>query len=105
MQIGRRIYFEKSNGIIVWDKGEMQGDVRETTLDEDKSVMPILGVLDAKGQLGVLQLDYGAQTDSFASCQGYYVNVSDNSVVFLTGAAAADAENTATTTAGSTASA
>jgi hypothetical protein len=105
LQIGRKIYYEKANGIVVWDKGEMQGDVKETTLDEDKAAMPILSALDTKGQLGVLQLDYGAQADSFATCKGYYINVSENSVVFLTGADAATAENTAATTTDSTTSA
>ena len=88
MQIGRKIYFEKANGIVVWDKGEMSGDVRETTLDEDKAVMPLLSVLDAKSQLGILQLDYSADSDKFASCEGYYINVADNLVVFLTATSA-----------------
>jgi hypothetical protein len=88
MNIGCKIYFEKTNGVPVWNKGEMSGDVVETTLEQDKSVMPILGVLDAKGQLGTLQLDYGAQADNFKTCKGYYINVADNSIVFLTAASA-----------------
>jgi hypothetical protein len=105
LQIGRKIYYEKANGVIVWDKGEMSGDVVETTLEQDEVTMPILSALDTKGQLGILQLDYGAQANSFATCKGYYINVSDNSVVFLTGAEASTTESTTTTTTDSTASA
>lgn len=83
MQIGRKIYYEKTNGVPVWDKGEMSGDVVETTLAEDKTTFPLLSVLDVKGQLGTLQLDYGTDKDKFASCKGYYINVTDNTVVFL----------------------
>lgn len=25
MDIGRKVYFGKSNGIVIWDKGEMTG--------------------------------------------------------------------------------
>lgn len=81
--IGRKIYFEKTNGVIVWDKGEMSGNVEETTLYEDKVNVPLLNILDIKGQLGILQLNYGDYSTNFQSCKGYYINVTDNSIVFL----------------------
>ena len=32
MNIGRRIYYEVETGIVLWDKGEMSGNVFETTV-------------------------------------------------------------------------
>ncbi|MTK12098.1 MAG: hypothetical protein F8N39_08425 [Clostridiaceae bacterium] len=74
---------KKSNGVIVWDKGEMSGDVQETSLEQDKQVMPMLSALSEKGQLGVVQLKYGEFSTQFQLCKGYYINVTDNSIVFL----------------------
>lgn len=73
MEIGRKIYYEKTNGIVIWDKGEMSGDVRETTFEEDCSAMPILTLIDPV-QLGILQLNYGDYSEEFSTCQGYRIN-------------------------------
>lgn len=85
MEIGRKIYFSKSTGAILWDKGEMQGAVVETTQAQDEATMPILSVFDAKGDLGVLQLDYGQDDDKFAACAGYYIDPTTSKIVYLTG--------------------
>jgi hypothetical protein len=75
MQVGRKIYYESPTGIIIWDKGEMSGDIRETTLADDKTVFPELAILDAAGSLGVLQLNYGARSDEFANLGTYNVDI------------------------------
>lgn len=82
VQIGRKIYYEKSNGVVIWDKGEMAGDVRETTLEEDKEVMPILTLIDSN-QLGVKQLNYGELAENFINCKGYRINPITEEVEFV----------------------
>ena len=79
MQIGRKIYYGKSNGLIIWDKGEMSGNVRETTFEEDKQVMPILALV-AENELGVLQLTYGEYLNEFQTCCKYTIDVVGNLV-------------------------
>jgi len=83
MNIGRKIYYDCSTGIILWDLGERSGNVTPTTYEQDLSVMPLLGVLQSKNQLGTLQLNYGDYSSNFQSCKGYYINVADSSIVFL----------------------
>lgn len=82
MDIGRKIYFEKTNGVIIWDKGEITGNVRETTLQEDIEAMPVLSLID-ESQLGVLQLEYGAYRVQFRSCRGYKVNPATLQIEFV----------------------
>jgi len=83
MNVGHKIYYEKTNGIIIWDKGEMSGDVRETTLAEDEATMPELVTLDAAGNLGVLQLDYGARDNEFANLGTYHVDITQTPPVLV----------------------
>ncbi|UWG95513.1 hypothetical protein LPY66_11325 [Dehalobacter sp. DCM] len=59
MNIGRKIYYDTS-GSILWDKGEMSGDVRETSYNEDLAVLP--AIVDAAG---FIQLGYGERTEEF----------------------------------------
>ncbi|HBQ85363.1 MAG TPA: hypothetical protein DD811_02630 [Syntrophomonas sp.] len=83
MQIGRKIYYEKNNGVVIWDKGEMEGDVVETTLEQDMEVMPVLTLI-APEHLGVKQLTFGELSDSFAICRGYRINPDTEEVEFVT---------------------
>jgi hypothetical protein len=73
MDIGRKIYYGKSNGIAIWDKGEMSGSVRETTLEEDMITMPILALI-SDAELGICQLEFGELAEQFAVCQGYIID-------------------------------
>ena len=82
VQIGRKIYYEKNNGVVIWDKGEMDGDVRETTLEEDLITMPVLGLIDPN-QLGIKRLDYGELADSFKTTIGYRINPDTEEVEFV----------------------
>lgn len=79
--IGRRIYYEKSNGIVICERGEMSGDVTETTLEQDKASMPVLTLIDS-AQLGVKQLAYGELSIQFASSKGYRINPTTLEVEF-----------------------
>lgn len=82
MQIGRKIYYEKTNGVIIWDKGEMEGDVRETTFEEDCGVMPVLTLIDSN-QLGILQLNFGDYQEEFLTCRGCKINPITNLPEFI----------------------
>lgn len=74
MDIGRKIYYAKYSGVIIWDKGEMSGAVHETTFAEDCEAMPILALVNDNGMLCVVQLDYGAYAEQFITCKGYIIN-------------------------------
>jgi hypothetical protein len=82
MQIGRKIYYEKANGVVIWDKGEMSGDVVETTFEEDIITMPVLALIDSN-QLGVLQLEFGELSSQFQSCRGYKINPDTGDIQFV----------------------
>lgn len=82
MNIGRKIYYEGSNGIVIWDKGEMSGDVKETTFEEDCATMPILTKIDP-AQLRVKQLEYGELSVQFATAKGYIINPITEEIEFI----------------------
>lgn len=58
MNIGFKIYYEKTSGEAVLVIGERSGDVRETTFEEDTSAFPILKNVPFEN-LGVIKLEYG----------------------------------------------
>lgn len=64
MEIGKRIYYEKSTGNVILDKGEMQGSVIETTQPEDFAIFPGLLGKDPSS-IDFLQLSYGERADEF----------------------------------------
>ena len=49
---------KKQTVLLFWDKGEMEGAVKETTLEEDCLTMPILTLIFPE-QLGIKHLIYG----------------------------------------------
>lgn len=64
MDIGRKIYYEKTTGNFIVDTGERQGSVIETTTDQDfqayTALQPYL-----QSAVGVIQMLYGQFSDSF----------------------------------------
>ena len=73
MQIGRKIYFDKSTGNVIVDTGEMMGSVRETTQEEDFQTYKTLNERLPE-TVGVIYLQYGQYRQDFAECNGYRVN-------------------------------
>lgn len=65
MQIGRKIYYELATGNVILDTGERQGDVVETTVDEDFALYAALQPYQ-RDAIGVLQLPFGACPEEFA---------------------------------------
>lgn len=73
MQIGRKIYYGKSNGLVIWDKGEMEGSVQETTFEQDKLAAPILQIIPAE-EIDVAVFEYGQYREEFVTCKGFIIN-------------------------------
>lgn len=82
MNIGRTIYYRKSNGVVIWDKGELTGDVVQNTLDQDKVAMPVLTMIDSV-ELGVCQLNYGDYVTEFSTCKGWKIDVTTGLPSFI----------------------
>ncbi|GIO13042.1 hypothetical protein J19TS2_25970 [Cohnella xylanilytica] len=75
MEIGRKIYYDKSTGNTIIEIGERSGDVVETTQEGDFAAYVALQER-VPGTVGVLQLEYGQFAQDFAECSGYRVDVS-----------------------------
>ncbi|GIP56174.1 hypothetical protein [Paenibacillus vini] len=74
MQIGRKIYYEKSTGFVIVDTRPRSGNVRETTQEEDFANYTALAERVPE-TVGVIQLEYGQYEEDFAECNGYRVNL------------------------------
>jgi hypothetical protein len=83
MQIGRKIYYSKDSGVIIWDKGEMSGEVVETTFEQDIEVMPVLSLINSD-MLGVVQFEYGAYIEQFCNCRGFIIDPINLVPIFAT---------------------
>jgi len=73
LQIGRKIYFDKTTGDRLVDTGERIGNVREMTQEEDFAAYVALSERVPE-TVGCLQLEYGQYAQDFAECNGYQVN-------------------------------
>jgi hypothetical protein len=81
MQIGRRLYFDKTTGNILVDTGERTGSVYETTQEEDFQAYKILYERNPE-TVGAVQLEYGQYTQDFAACDSYRINPETLAVEF-----------------------
>ncbi len=79
--IGRKIYFDKVTGNSLLDTGEMCGDVRETTVNEDFMTYIELAKR-TKDSVGVIKLGYGFKANEFGNCTGYRIDLETNNIVF-----------------------
>jgi hypothetical protein len=79
MEIGRKIYYEKSTGNVLVNTGEHQGAVKETTIDQDFQLYKALQD-KTKDSVGVIQLNYGQLLDKFQSCTGYSIDITKNPI-------------------------
>lgn len=81
MEIGRRIYYEKTTGNVLVDTGERSGDVIETTTEQDFEAYIALSER-VPATVGMLQLDYCQYSQDFAKCSGYIVNLGTGELEF-----------------------
>ncbi len=80
-QIGWKIYFERTTGIVLASLGERFGSVVETTEEQDRQTFPILQLYE--GQYDSIQLSYGELSESFATCKAYKINPATKQPEFL----------------------
>lgn len=83
-QIGRRIYYDKATGNVILDKGEQQGAVVETTVEQDIVNFTALSMRNRE-TFGFIQLAYGQYAEDFSSCIGVKVNLTTLSLEFVYG--------------------
>jgi hypothetical protein len=81
LNVGRKIYYEKSTGNVLVDTGERSGSVIETTtvLDFESYVTLQERVPET---VGIIQLDYGQFSQDFHECNGYRINPSTLEIEF-----------------------
>jgi hypothetical protein len=95
MQIGRKIYYELLTGNVIIDTGERQGDVVETTQDQDFQLYTTLQPYN-QSSIGVLQLAFEQDAQNFGKYP-YHVDISNQSIVWDTanpiGATLTDIQN------------
>ena len=80
-QIGRRIFYDILTGNVILDKGELQGSVITTTVEQDITTFVSLSERN-RNTFDVLELPYGARAQDFAECNGYRVNVETKELEF-----------------------
>jgi hypothetical protein len=81
MKIGRRLYYDLLTGNIILDKGEMQGSVIQTTVDQDFFSFLELKQRD-RATVGVKELAFGEFAQDFATCNGVRVDLTTKELVF-----------------------
>jgi hypothetical protein len=78
--VGRKIYYDKLTGNVLVDTGEMSGDVRETTIEEDFAVYTVLSGRNPS-TVGCLRIPYGQDRDKFAR-YAYHVDPATEKIVW-----------------------
>lgn len=81
MKIGRKIYYDKSTGNVIVDTGEMQGSVKETTIEQDFEAYQALQGRN-QSSIGVLKFKFGEYAEEFARATGLSVDVDSKIVLF-----------------------
>jgi hypothetical protein len=80
MEIGRKIYFDKVTGNALQDCGERQGNVIETTQEQDFASYVSLSER-VPSTVGVIQLAFGQYADKFG-VNYYSINTVTNAIVW-----------------------
>lgn len=80
-KIGRRIYFDIATGNIILDKGEMQGSIIVTTIEQDITSFAALSERN-RTTFDVIELPFGAYAQDFMECNGYRVNPTTKELEF-----------------------
>lgn len=81
MQVGRKIYYELSTGNVLVNTGERQGNVVETTKEQDFASFKELSERVPE-TVGVIELEYGQLSQDFAECNGVMVNLNTGGLEF-----------------------
>lgn len=80
MQIGRKIYYLLSSGTVLCDTGEREGEVKETTIEEDFTIYPELQGHSAT-DTSYIQLDFGQDNNKFGK-YNYNVDITNKTITW-----------------------
>lgn len=81
MNIGRRIYYDKSSGNILIDTGERSGDVFELSPEEEIQIYHSLAER-RRDSFDFIKLNYGEYQEDFMTCSGYRVDLATSQLQF-----------------------
>ncbi|MET3699345.1 hypothetical protein SAMN05877753_10216 [Bacillus oleivorans] len=83
IQLGRKIYYDKSSGNVVWEIGERtyQFDTTETTIDQDIATFTALSERNRES-FDVMKFEFGQFAQDFAECNGYRVDPATKTLEF-----------------------
>lgn len=71
MKIGRKIYYLLVSGTVLCETGEREGEVRETTIEEDFTIYPELQGHNLE-DVGYIELNFKHDSDKFGK---YYYSI------------------------------
>jgi chloramphenicol O-acetyltransferase len=77
---GRKIFFDKTNGDVIFDTGERIGTI-PTTIEHDVQAYTVLSIRN-RDTFDVLELEFGDHAQDFAECNSYRVNVANKTLEF-----------------------
>ncbi|WP_054401705.1 hypothetical protein [Paenibacillus solani] len=83
MNLGRKIYWDSITGGIIIDRMEMEGSVRESTVEEDFQTYIKLAEKAPETVLGIL-LDHGKYSQDFDESVSFHIVESANPVEGIT---------------------
>lgn len=81
MNIGRRIYYDKTSGSVLLDTGERSGDVIPTTPEQDIEVYQSLNER-VRDTFDFIELNYGQYREDFTRATSYRVDLTTKQLVF-----------------------
>ncbi|WP_107841223.1 hypothetical protein [Metasolibacillus meyeri] len=82
---GRRLYFLKSNGKVIYDVGDSEGTVEvEKSFAFDYENIPMLNEHE-RSDIDFIDLEYGQYREEFASCVYYQITPISKDVQFAFG--------------------
>ncbi len=81
MNIGRKIYFDKTTGNVIHDTGDRSGEVVATTVTQDIAAIKALSER-VRTSFDVVELPYGQHAQDFTECNGYRVNPTAKTLEF-----------------------
>lgn len=81
MNIGRKVFYDKSVGVVIKDTGECYNASHNPTVDEEIATFTALSERN-RDTFDVLELEYGAYQQDFATATSYRVNQETKEIEF-----------------------
>lgn len=81
MELGRRIYFDKTTGNVILDTGEKQGNVAKTSIEDDIATFTTLSDRNIES-FDVIEFTFGEHKQEFTEATSYRVNPTTKELEF-----------------------